>query len=692
MADQRRLFRGAVTSALLAVLPCASAQAAGWVTGPPLSPAGRVARAPMVALTPSGARIVAWEQLQTGSSNIEGIGVRIAAPGADFGPEQLLPDPSEHDPSLTTGADGTAALVWGSRGAVHLARLTPGQSTFTELTPVAASVTGAPALAVQDGAIYVAFGTRDTPGTLVNSSIEAVRFAAGANAAQLLPGTGTAGALDSASFDTTTQPSVVVDKPGIAVAAGVVHVVWEELDAAHMGQTTSATTVKRATRPVAGGTFTAPIPVSTSSITFSSAEPSTPRIAVGGGRVEIAWVRAGELQIGYQDLTGGAPVQTIPLGAFAENLRAGIDSTGALLLCWSQGLIGELVDAVFAASVPPGGTAGAPVRLTAPNANRALDDFVVGPDGSALALPDLVTGFFATDERVQASFRSVGGTFGGIEEVSGAQDRTDNAAAAKAAGAIGADGRTLAAWSAYDGSDVTNSRIFVSERDATAPSIGSLAIPSTAVTGTPVTLAAAATDALSPPVTIGWDFGDGAGAAGGSVQHTYGAPGNYTITVTAADRAGNLSTQTRTLAVATPADRTAPVIAGLRSSHPRFSVGGAAFALIAAKRRTPSGTVFTLGVSERATLVLSFTGKLAGRRAGKRCVAGRNRGRRCTVAVAPGIAVRAGRGPGVVSIPFSGRVGATRLLPGSYVMSVSAIDAAGNRSRPQTVAFTAVSR
>ena len=49
-------------------------------------------------------------------------------------------------------------------------------------------------------------------------------------------------------------------------------------------------------------------------------------------------------------------------------------------------------------------------------------------------------------------------------------------------------------------------------------------------------------------------------------------------------------------------------------------------------------------------------------------------------------------GPGRVALSFSGRIGASRLAPGSYLMSVTAIDAAGNRSRPANVAFTVVSR
>ena len=65
--------------------------------------------------------------------------------------------------------------------------------------------------------------------------------------------------------------------------------------------------------------------------------------------------------------------------------------------------------------------------------------------------------------------------------------------------------------------------------------------------------------------------------------------------------------------------------------------------------KTPTATTFALNLNERATLIVDITGKVKGHR------------------VAPGTLVRAGRGPGKVSIPFSGRIGATRLAPGSYV-------------------------
>jgi hypothetical protein len=159
------IARVAVALGLIALVTAAPAGAAGWVTGAPLSPAGRVARTPMVALTPSGERFVAWEQLQLGSSTPEGIAVRIAPPSGEFGPAQLLPDTNEFDPSLTVGADGTAALAWidVSAKAIHIARRAPGQASFVEATPLAVPAGEFPDtlhIVVTGGDVFASFDSR----------------------------------------------------------------------------------------------------------------------------------------------------------------------------------------------------------------------------------------------------------------------------------------------------------------------------------------------------------------------------------------------------------------------------------------------------------------------------------------------------------------------------------------------------
>src|SRR6185312_2951477 len=125
------------------------------------------------------------------------------------------------------------------------------------------------------------------------------------------------------------------------------------------------------------------------------------------------------------------------------------------------------------------------------------------------------------------------------------------------------------------------------------------------VAGRTVSLSATATDTQSA-VTLMWDFGDGDQGRGMSVTHAYSSPGTYAVRVTALDGAGNAMTETRSIAVTAPADRTAPVVSGFSVTNKRFKVARGRTALIAARCRTASGTVFKLSLSERATVVVSI--------------------------------------------------------------------------------------
>ena len=289
-----------------------------------------------------------------------------------------------------------------------------------------------------------------------------------------------------------------------------------------------------------------------------------------------------------------------------------------------------------------------------------LDDFVLGQDGSALALPDrdaTLSGDNA-DEQVQASFRAPGAGFGALEEVSGPQDRTDpDADFNPAAGALGPSGHAIVAWPANDGSGTQNERIFVSERDGTPPAVTGVSVPAQAVVQTRVAMAATVVDSQSA-ATVRWDFGDGSQATASAVTHAYGVAGAYLVTITAVDAFGNSTSETRVVTITSPASGdqsgTPPVISHLRSAHRRFRIASADIALIAARHRhrapaVPAGTVFSLDLSQRATLVFSVSGEPAGRHS-----------------VTPPPFIRSGRGPGVVTIAFSGRIGGVRLAPGTY--------------------------
>jgi hypothetical protein len=84
--------------------------------------------------------------------------------------------------------------------------------------------------------------------------------------------------------------------------------------------------------------------------------------------------------------------------------------------------------------------------------------------------------------------------------------------------------------------------------DAAAPGLTS-SVPPGGTVGSPIGMAATATDRLTP-VSINWSFGDGASAAGGAVSHAFGAAGAFTVTVTATDGVGNATSATHPVLVA----------------------------------------------------------------------------------------------------------------------------------------------
>jgi hypothetical protein len=474
------------------------------------------------------------------------------------------------------------------------------------------------------------------------------------------------GSLDSVTYNSQLSDSVRVDDPSIAVSNGVLYVAWDHLFNDAANSAASTTIVRAASRPIASGSFSDPENLDTLTRQSFFADAATPQLAGGPHGVVAVWIREDAEQLAFTSLSAPASTpETIAAGGFPGNLHVAFDGRGSMLLAWEDFLtLDEQVTGVMADVVPAGGRAGTPTRLTARNANRELDAFAVAADGNAVVIINRSTeeSFQDSAEQVEASFRAPGGGFGALEEVSGPQDRTGAATFDRAALALGPKGEAFVAWSADDRSSTPNERVFVSQRDDQSPTIASVDVPKRAHIGASVSMSVNATDALSP-VTVQWDFGDGASAQGAHVSHFFGAPGSYRVTATARDGAGNVSSRSAIVKVSA----TAPVISALKLTHRRFSVSGGGTALIAAAE----GTTFLLHVSERATIVISL--------------------KRARTGSADTI-VRAGRGPGLVSIPFSGRIGHTPLSAGTYRASVSAIGPFGTRSRTSAVTFTVVGR
>jgi hypothetical protein len=147
-----------------------------------------------------------------------------------------------------------------------------------------------------------------------------------------------------------------------------------------------------------------------------------------------------------------------------------------------------------------------------------------------------------------------------------------------------------------------------------------------------------------------------------------------------------------------PPDTTPPVISGLSMSHKRFAVGGKPTAITAAKkhrphRKPPRGTAFRFSLSEAAASTIAIAQQLKGHRASrtKPCAAAkRGQKRNCTRTVMVVTLTRAHTAQGKNSVAFSGRFGKKRLRTGTYRATVTATDAAGNRSKPRSVTFTVI--
>jgi len=145
-------------------------------------------------------------------------------------------------------------------------------------------------------------------------------------------------------------------------------------------------------------------------------------------------------------------------------------------------------------------------------------------------------------------------------------------------------------------------------------------------------------------------------------------------------------------ALAAP-DAGPPVVTHVRITHSRFRVGTQPVAQMSTKRagghKAPIGTTFKLNVSERSMVVVGIVGRVGRGKLDEKCLDAIVTGRGCPGLIATGFS-RLGKGPGKVSIPFSGRIGTTSLPPGTYEAGVEAVDASDRSSDLKLVHFKIV--
>ncbi|MBJ7522442.1 MAG: hypothetical protein JHC84_22255, partial [Solirubrobacteraceae bacterium] len=134
-------------------------------------------------------------------------------------------------------------------------------------------------------------------------------------------------------------------------------------------------------------------------------------------------------------------------------------------------------------------------------------------------------------------------------------------------------------------------------------------------------------------------------------------------------------------------DTLAPTISAVAIGR-RWRVGAK---LTPAKRgRLATGATLRFRLSEAARTTVTISQPATGRRVSGRCqrVTKATRGQaKCRIANVR-TTLRASGKAGVNTIRITGKIGRKTLKPGPYVVTVSAIDAAGNRAAPKTARFT----
>lgn len=490
---------------LLALLAAPPAHAAGWLPLEPATSAGDgTPTNPRVAVDDAGNVYAVWL-----------LGTEVQASkrpvGGTFEPPQSLDrGVTAATPDIAVDGAGNAVAVWQAMGA--------GNSIREARRGAGASAFGAASTVPLAGTI------NDTPRVVANRAGEAVLAWAGG------PGSNS-GVRVSVASTTTAFPSPVVYDEGLEGSFPPDVAINEAGDAVAVWRFNAGSAIHAAYRP-RGGSFTQPREV----VPTTTATNQDPRVAIdSGGRSLAVWRDSHTAPIDIEAAT--RPSGANPAWSALDDLdgpstsgeepRVAFDATDAAVGAWSMG--GEL-----RSSILPAGAAQftqPPLALT----DAKEDPNSISLDAGANGTIALVWAFGGGDALTRAVVRSNGGGFGATATLTPSGNGGLDTSVA-----VDPSGNAAAVW--IDSSPPeANPRVVSAEYDATPPKLSGLAVPLLAAVNGTTSFSVSAADDWSQP-GVAWDFGDGTGGSGGSPTHVYTAPGEYRVTATATDAAGN-STQ-----------------------------------------------------------------------------------------------------------------------------------------------------
>jgi PKD repeat protein len=127
---------------------------------------------------------------------------------------------------------------------------------------------------------------------------------------------------------------------------------------------------------------------------------------------------------------------------------------------------------------------------------------------------------------------------------------------------------------------------------------------------TPVSFTGSGADPDGSIVSYAWTFGDGASGSGAHVTHTYGAAGNYTVTLKVTDSAGQQSPAVTHVVTIGPVRCVVPKLKGDSLSRARSQLGAAHCAV--GKVKSPKKPHRRAGKHKKWVLVVASTNPRAG--------------------------------------------------------------------------------
>ena len=544
------------------------------------APGGQLGFEPQVAIDDSGNAIAVWQYYgdcenphpypPSHCSQIQA-SVRLAGSGV-WGPAETLDRGVSrwpagdayfvNAPGIAADGSGNAIAVWSRSDGHHDSRVQ------ASVRPASTGVWSTPQTLARGGAPRVAF---DGSG---NATVVWQRYDgshAGVQASVLSASTGAWSTPETLSEagQNAYSPQIAVDRSGNATA------IWTRSDGSH-------NRVQAAVRP-AGGVWGTP-----ETLSAADQDAHYPQVAVAGsGNAIVVWERyegSNEHEPGTSAYRAQASVRSASTGTWStpETLsderdiyahpregasQVAIDEDGNATVVWylrdgtldlpggtrsvSRHKVQAVVRKAFVAD-RSSGVWGPVETLSAANQSARSPQVAVDGDGNATVVWSTTE---PIDENgtvgwVQAAVRPLGGAWGAPVDVSEARQYDPDEPWVHVSTqypqiAVNGSGNAVAVWKHISG-DWTNQDdwfwVRASVFDTDAPVLSDLVVPTVGTAGSAVAVSVTAVDAFAGVTSVTWDFGDASPTVTGmSVTHTFASAGTYTVTVTAADAAGNTS-------------------------------------------------------------------------------------------------------------------------------------------------------